>query len=457
MLPNSPSPTHRHRGGLSVLGMLLVLLGQGPFQGRAFAAEGHHPAGASSRPVPLASGPARAAAEALPCFEARPSLQGLPSRAIPEDVGLAPEALQALVRGAQESRSDALLVLAKGQLLVDRDFGSPEARLNLMSVSKAISSLAIGCLLVEGKISSLDAPLATWFPAWKKPSHASITLKHLLTHTTGLEHPRMALQLNAAPDRIAYVLSLPVGHPPGSHFAYSNEAFQLLAGIVKQASGQDLAAYLDQRVFKPLDLRTVAWNRDQVGTPECYGGLMMSGPELAKVGLMLAQGGRWQGRSLVPEAWLKQATQPAEASHPGMGLAWFLHRPWGQLRQNPTKLAALEAAGSEEAKALRELNGLPMAMGQYGDQVRRILGMEGARRFQLFAESHGGAPLDITSSPVGFAAHDGWLGQYLCFDQRSGLVVVRMTRYREEGDRQASDTFQGLYEHTKRLRRALPM
>jgi hypothetical protein len=100
-----------------------------------------------------------------------------------------------------------------------------------MSVTKGFVGLAIGWLLEEKKIASLDSPLATWFPEWKEGKKARVTLRHVVTHTSGLSHQQTNKLLAAQRDRLAYVRALPIETEPGEVFSYSNEATQLLSGI----------------------------------------------------------------------------------------------------------------------------------------------------------------------------------------------------------------------------------
>jgi CubicO group peptidase (beta-lactamase class C family) len=196
--------------------------------------------------------------------------------ATPEATGLARDALTALVDAAERTDSDALLVLRGDRVVVARTFGHPTRPLELMSVTKGFVGLAIGFLVEEGKIASLDLPLSTWLPEWrdekKEPRKARVTLRHVLTHTSGLAHKPAAGELNKQRDRVAYVRDLPIETEPGEVFSYNNEAIQLLSVVVASAAGEPVDTYLKRKLFEPLGTRDSSGTATSRATPRRHGG-----------------------------------------------------------------------------------------------------------------------------------------------------------------------------------------
>jgi formylglycine-generating enzyme required for sulfatase activity len=233
-------------------------------------------------------------------------------------------ALARLIKQAQATHTHALIVIKDGRVLVERYFDHPQKNLRLNSATKSIVSLAIGALIGEGKISSLDAPLSTWFPQFKEGDKSKITLWNILTHTTGLYHEESAATLYHQRDVVQYALGLLTADEPGKRFSYSNEAVALLAGIVSAASGKPLDAYLQEKLFDPMGIQGVDWDRDPAGNPMAYGGLSMAPRDLARIGQLMLDSGRWKGRQLVPADWVRASTSPARGDIADYGLLWWL-------------------------------------------------------------------------------------------------------------------------------------
>lgn len=168
----------------------------------------------------------------------------------------------------------AVLVLRDGQPLVRRGYGladleagtpvTPETNFRLASVTKQFTAAAILLLAQDGKLS-LDDPVRKWLPSLPASDDA-ITLRHLLTHASGL----IDYEDLMAPDATEQVHDIDVLHmlereqrlyfAPGTGYRYSNGGYALLALVVGKASGQDFASFLRERIFKPLGMaNTVAY------------------------------------------------------------------------------------------------------------------------------------------------------------------------------------------------------
>lgn len=307
-------------------------------------------------------------------FEPQVSESGFLPRATPETVGIDAAALSSLVAEAQASHSHALIVIKDGRVVAERYFGHYTGQpLRTNSVTKSVVSLAIGMLISEGKIPGLNTQVSRWYPEWAKDRRAKITLWNVMTHTSGLYHEPSAEKLYQQQDIVRYAAGLKATDEPGRAFSYSNEAVAILPGIVKAASGMSLEAYLKERLFKPMGITAVDWDRDPAGNVMPYGGLWLLPRDLASIGQLMGDAGRWNGKQLVPASWARAATAPARDNLSYYGLLWWLY-------------PAPPALDSESA-----------------------------------------APKSAASAPRagGFGA-DGWLGQYLVVYPQRRLVAVRM-------------------------------
>lgn len=287
-----------------------------PGSGPPRAASAPAPDGAGARP-PRAGTPTSEA-----CFEASIADDWLP-RATSVELGVDGAAVDALIRGARASDSDALLVVKDGRVLVERTFGRPKGLIETRSMTKSLAALAVVALVADGAIRSLDAPLSTWFPEFATGDKASITLRHVLTHTSGLAHGSDADALGAALDRAAYARSRAVVSTPGSRFSYSNEATQLLAPIIAHASGVPADVFVRERLFEPLGITDHAWARDRSGAPQTYYGARLHARDLTTIGLLLLDGGAWRGQQLLPPDRVAAISRPS-AANPHYGLLFWL-------------------------------------------------------------------------------------------------------------------------------------
>lgn len=255
-------------------------------------------------------------------FEKGLAGKGFLPRALPKSVGLDEKALWKLVREAEASDTDALIVVKDGKVVCERTFGRKEGRFHVMSVTKFVTAFAVGLLLEEGAIDSLDAPVSRWFPEWAEGNRGKITLRHLVTHTSGIAHGETARALNEAKDKVAYVLGLEPGEP-GSAWSYNNEAVALLSGILAKASGMPCDAYLQKRLFDPLGIVDAAWDRDGAGRTVTYAQLGLTARELALVGELVAERGTRGGRRVVAEKTLDLLAGQATPLSPVQGVLWF--------------------------------------------------------------------------------------------------------------------------------------
>jgi CubicO group peptidase (beta-lactamase class C family) len=249
----------------------------------------------------------------------------------PAPAAAAPEpALARLVESARKSGTSALVVWKNGRTLLDERFDASPARMSIQSITKSVDALAIGSLIASGRIASLDVPAAQWIPAWAADAQKSrITIRMLMDHTSGLPDPADFFSAGAAGtagrrrDLVARAVALPLEAEPGTHFLYSNPGIQCLAPIIAGTAGIPADRYIEQIIFKPLGITDWAWDHDDAGNVATPGGLWLAPADLLKLGRLMLQGGSWEGRSLIPAAWVKLVTLPSQALRPEYGLLWW--------------------------------------------------------------------------------------------------------------------------------------
>jgi CubicO group peptidase (beta-lactamase class C family) len=340
--------------------------------------------------------------------------------------------LDALVQAAKQSQSDALIVWQDGRPLLEW-YGDGKARkIEAMSATKSVVSLAVGRLLTQTKIRSLDQPVADFYPEWKQGQKAKITIRHLMNHTSGLQNVPIATQeIYPSPDFVQLALCAELKNPPGTTFSYNNKAANLLAGVVEKASGKRLDDYLRDELFTSLGITDFTWTRDRAGNPHGMSGLQILPVDLAKLGQLVLNRGQWNGQTLIEASFFDAALQPGQPLEASCGLLWWLmyDRKTGIVDEQ--QLQKLRAAGVTPSW-LEKIKG---AQGQYTSDsefavaMARVLGANWLDESNSELNKHGFSLRDLLRQEhgkiIGYQAN-GYLGQYLLIYPDARLVCVRM-------------------------------
>ena len=240
---------------------------------------------------------------------------------------------QTLLADSQRTHTDALIVVKEGKTLLSQPQGISSQLFELKSVTKSVVWFSVGLAIEEKKIPSLDTPVSHWLNGWDEGIKARVTLRHILTQTSGIEHRSADGFMASHKDRSKFVRESRVVSEPGTVFSYNNEAVQLLAEIILKATGTPIDRYLTSRIFIPLGITHWAWDHDKTGNVLAYTGLRMRPYDLALLGELILAGGQWNGKTIVSRSWIDQASQSgvraAEASQ--YGLLWWVGRRNGDL------------------------------------------------------------------------------------------------------------------------------
>ena len=208
-----------------------------------------------------------------------------------------------------------------GRPIGDVTFDS-QTKHDLRSISKMVTSTLIGIAIQEGRIPSVDTPIYRLLPKFAKyldGKKRSITIKHLLTMTSGLEWDEESIPysdarndeigMSASDDPISFVLGRTLVAEPGSKFNYSGGSTQVLAAIIQATTGMRIDAYARRVLFEPLEIADFEWLPVVHGSPSAASSLRLRARDLAKIGSIFLNAGRWQGRQVVPERWVLEATR----------------------------------------------------------------------------------------------------------------------------------------------------
>ncbi len=193
---------------------------------------------------------------------------------------------------------------------------------NLASITKAVTSALVGIALDRGLISGVDTPIIEFFPQYAHlfdEDKGQITLRHLLTMSSGLQwnegqygygdSRNDLIRLFRETDPIAFILSRPLVHQPGSTYYYSGGDVNLLGEIIRQVSGQRMDEFAQTHLFVPLGINHYQWDFINADVVHASGNLQLRPRDVAKFGELYLRGGLWQDRQLISSAWVAESTQ----------------------------------------------------------------------------------------------------------------------------------------------------
>jgi CubicO group peptidase (beta-lactamase class C family) len=242
-------------------------------------------------------------------------------RSSPESQGVSSAAVLGFLDAADHiDFMNSFMLVRHGHVIAEGWWApySAEAPHSLYSLSKSFTSTAVGLAIAEGKLSLNDEVLK-FFPeeAPAAPSNnlKAMRVRDLLRMNTGqqTEPPRPADQ-----SWVKAFLAHPVPFKPGTHFLYNTSATYMLSAIVQKVTGQTLLDYLKPRLFEPLGIKKPTWETSPQGISAGGYGLSIRTEDIAKFGQLYLQKGKWQGKQLVPAAWVEAATtlQTSNGSNP---------------------------------------------------------------------------------------------------------------------------------------------
>ena len=212
--------------------------------------------------------------------------------------------------------------MAGSRSVRSRRGAGPVIKHDIRSASKSVVSLLFGIALDRKLIPGLDEPVFNYFPEYadlRTPDKARITLRHLLTMSSGLAwdenlpytdpNNSEAAMLRSG-DRWRFALQPRLLVAPGSEWNYSGGCTELLGAVLRKASGKPIEAFAEEALFAPLGISDFNWVRYPDNIPAAASGLQLRPRDLAKVGQLVLQRGRWDGKPIVSEPWITEATAP---------------------------------------------------------------------------------------------------------------------------------------------------
>ena len=259
-------------------------------------------------------------------------------------------AIDAYVAERQYGATRAILVSHRGRLVAERYYDSHvDDHAEVRSVTKSVMATLVGAALREGRLPSIDAELGDLLPQHRSIMDArteGITVRQLLTQTAGYAEKQVD---DIDPDRPAVPQLLKPGpqNPPGAEFEYQDGGPHLLSAVIAEVTGQTTLDYARRVLFEPLGIqtrpayqgllfdinepevekvKTFGWLRDHEGIQCGSFGLKLTGRDLVKLGELYRQGGVYNGRRVLDESFVSEATQAQSGDLPGFdyGYLWWI-------------------------------------------------------------------------------------------------------------------------------------
>jgi CubicO group peptidase (beta-lactamase class C family) len=209
---------------------------------------------------------------------------------------------------------------------------------NSFSMAKSFVSVLIGMAIDDGKIKSVDQSVSDFLPEFKEGDKSKITVKHLLTMSSGIDFDENYANPFAYPAQAYYgrdlkklTLPYPVLSEPGKEFIYLSGNTELLSLILSKATGKTISEYASEKLWKPLGAKNSAfWSLDhENGEEKAYCCFNSNAPDFARIGQLYLDSGKWNGQQLISAQYVVNSTTPANLLSNGekneaYGYAWWV-------------------------------------------------------------------------------------------------------------------------------------
>jgi CubicO group peptidase (beta-lactamase class C family) len=259
--------------------------------------------------------------------------------ATPESVGLDGARLCGIAARLKETEANvhAVVIVRHGKLVFEQYFAGYDepwgqsggqhdfdatAKHDMRSASKSVISLLVGIAIDRKLIASADEPIVKFLPEYaavKSPGWDQVTLRHLLTMSSGMQWDENRgwkdpkndePHLGNEADPIRYILSKPIAKPPDTVWTYNGGGTDLLGNIIERVSGKPLEAFARETLFEPLGISDWEWMKYGNGKVASAVGLRVRPRDAAKIGQLVLNRGAWGGRQIVSPEWIAQSVQP---------------------------------------------------------------------------------------------------------------------------------------------------
>jgi CubicO group peptidase (beta-lactamase class C family) len=248
-------------------------------------------------------------------------------------------ALESAAEWAAARKTNALIVIHKGIVQLERYWNGmrPDELANGRALTRTVTPMLLGFALADRRLS-LDDPIGRFIHEWRDDLRGRTTVRQLAQNVSGLEvAPQLPvtvidgnkdLCLAYCGDVVRAALNYEQRHPPGTRFEVAQENMQLLALVIERAMGLPIQQLLSERVWQRIGAADATFQFDRPGGTARVMCCMRASPrDWARLGLLLAQDGRWGGEQVLPAGWVRQMATPS-ARNPNFGIGLWLGTPF---------------------------------------------------------------------------------------------------------------------------------
>ncbi len=245
-------------------------------------------------------------------------------RSIPEAEGVTSESIISFLKAIEGRPHEfhSFVYLRHGKVISEGwwDPYKPELKHTLYSASKSFTSTAVGFAVTEKRLKVTDKVISffpEYLPSAVSPNLADMEVRDLLFMSAGqVPDPTRTITSNDT-NWVKAFLSLPVVNDPGTTFLYNSMATYMLSAIVQKVTGEKVKDYLTPRLFEPLGITDFDWETDPMGINTGGWGLRLRTEDMAKFGQFYLQKGMWNGKQILSQEWIAEATTSKIDQMPG--------------------------------------------------------------------------------------------------------------------------------------------
>jgi len=248
----------------------------------------------------------------------------------------------AVANWANERNVTSLVVLKNGVIVSENYFlgTNPEDLRISWSVAKSFLSALFGIIMAEGKIASLDDPVTKYAPSLKGGAYDAATIRNVLNMASGVKFNEDYLDFNSDINRMGRVLALGQSmdgfaagltereFESGAKWQYVSIDTHVIGMVIRGATGRSISELLQEKIIIPMGFEAAPYYvTDGVGVAFVLGGLNVMTRDYARFGQMFLNGGRWNGKQIVPQDWVEASTQPSAPTTAGSvryGYQWWV-------------------------------------------------------------------------------------------------------------------------------------
>lgn len=235
----------------------------------------------------------------------------------------------------------SFLIIRNGKIVHEQylNGANPRSLLHIRSITKRITATLTGIAIDQGHVDSVDIGIANFFPEITNSGAGQgwegVSVYHLLNMVSGMdwvEETELNSYDNNRSDPLKFIFGKNITHIPGTYYSYNTPGTHLLSYIIERAYGGRVAPYAEVNLLYPLGIRGYRWEADGNGVKSGGAGLELTARDLAKIGLLYLQDGKWGEQQIVSEEWIHQcfddviALDNLEGDHlPGIsiGQTWW--------------------------------------------------------------------------------------------------------------------------------------